>query len=203
MATLGDNSFQHQHAYPVLVLGDSYANRYMQFLQCSTGTGLQCIGGMGFSGANILQLKRALKDADIASLPFCASIIIFIGANNLLKSTPATTFKTQFLSLVKFLSKIFSKSQLVFAELPVFSRFHQDPSFVRSVEATNLFLRSLRSDRVAVVSLPPHLNNEQHFHAFYGRSKRVDGIHLNQLGFEVLTPSLISAIAQWHAKHDH
>lgn len=188
-----------QHAYPVQVLGDSYATRYMKFLEGCTVKSLQCIGGMGISGANIGQLKRALKHTNTASLPFCASIIIFIGTNDLLSSTPATVFKNQFLSLIKLLSKIFAKSQLIFVELPVFPRLQHNPSFTRSVEATNLFLRSLRSDRIAVVTLPPHLNNQQYFHAFYGKSKRRDGIHLNNLGYQELTPYIVSAIVQWHA----
>lgn len=195
------NSFQHQHVYPLRVLGDSYATRYIRFLGETADTDLQCMDGMGISGANILQFKRALKSANLASRPFCANILIFIGANNLLQSTQPKVFKKQVLSLVKLLVKIFPNSQLIFAELPVFPRVQQNPSLIRSIEAANTFLRSLRSDRTAVVSVPPQLTNSKYFHAFYGKSNKRDGIHLNHLGYKELTPCIVSVIRQWHATH--
>lgn len=188
----------HPEPLPVLVFGDSYARRFISFLQTITDSQLQCLGGIGISGATVADLKTALKQSNLSQLPPCNNILIFIGANNVLKSTPPLVFKQQLISVNKYLLRIFPNSFIMFAELPVFPRHKHDPILNRSIKSANTLLRSLSSDRVAAIPIPSQLSHPQYFHSFYPKSKRRDGIHLNASGYGLLLPVITRHILQWH-----
>lgn len=186
----------YRNAVPVLIFGDSYAKRFMDFLRRHPTMDLQCIGGMGISGATVADLKRSIKFFSPTLPASCSNIIVFIGANNILAKSPATEFKQQFIALTKLFKRIFRNFNLFFVELPVFPRIRRSQQLMQSVAATNALLRSLQSSNLTVVYVPSQLQDTKYFHAFYGRSSRKDDLHLNDLGYSLLAPVIRDTIIQ-------
>lgn len=187
---------QNRTTLPVIVIGDSFARRFTTFLRQTPHTELHCLGSLGISGGTIADLKRSLKDMTLSSFPFCNNILLFIGANNLLSNTPLVTIKQQFISLLKFLTRVFPLCVVFLMELPIFPRHRASPDLVQSIQRVNALLRTLQSDRVVPLSLPPQFISPQFFNTFYPKSRRRDGIHFNDAAHAMLVPIVKSAIQQ-------
>jgi lysophospholipase L1-like esterase len=170
----------------IQILGDSYARRFAQYLRqvSKSVDSLHCEWDHGISGARISDLKGYLKgNINIqASIP----LLILIGTNDFLDSIDPRDFKNQFLSLLRLVRRKLPGIVIILATLPQYPRISQDLHAVQTLHLINRFLVTLRSDTTRVIQLAAHLSSPQFFHSYYGASRRVDKIHLNNLGHQTL-----------------
>lgn len=178
------------------VLGDSYAVRFINFFQANPGLAgiLQPVLVKGISGARISDFKVFIK-LNRSVLQEHLPLLIFLGTNDFLADADLVAFKNAFLSFLRRLRLNYPTMVLVFTTLPYYPRIRNvTPAMTRLLQV-NRFLLTLRSNLVKVIELPLELSQFKFFHAYYGNSRRRDGIHFNGDAFQKLIPLIEKALS--------
>lgn len=168
------------YSHSVHILGDSFARRFGVFLKSNQDQEYQIVVRqfIGMSGYTINQLKQHLKLSKITFEPNYP-LAVFIGSNDVLKGGNFPLFKSQYLSLIRFLHRTNPGIRLILNELPSYPRFRSNYSTMQFVCQVNQLISSLGSPSTIVIKSNLIFQHVRYFNRFYGNSARTDGIHLN------------------------
>jgi len=179
----------------IQVLGDSYATRFINFLESGQpGTEkFKCIYGKGISGATVSVLKAYVKTHRTA-LNGTVPLLLFFGTNDYFANVQPIVFKQAVKAFLRFFRTTYPDCTLVFCTLPKYPRVGNSVFHIQRLQKINNFLLTLRSETVRVIKLPDNFSSSDYFHAFYGRSLRRDEMHLNQKAYSELLPILRNSL---------
>ncbi|TLY46912.1 MAG: SGNH/GDSL hydrolase family protein, partial [Gammaproteobacteria bacterium] len=125
-------------------------------------------------------------------------VVLFLGGNDLLRDTPVRSVRLAFRSLLRLFRKKLPGVVLILIKLPAFPRCSGRPRQLESIDQFNTFLSTLKDMRTSVVHLSQELKSTAFFHLYYGRSKRPDGVHLNDEGYRTLVRMLTQELIKRH-----
>lgn len=183
-----------QVSLPLQVIGDSFARRFTDFLKVGSHS-LFSMFSLGISGAKIQDVKYHIKQK---TLPIVVDIplLVLIGTNDFLSGVGPAFFKNQFLSLLRLIRRTYPGIVVILVTLPSYPRVRSNSAAIQELHRINSFLLTLQSESTKVVKLPHYFANLDFFHAFYGKSRRRDGIHFNKLAHQALEPLLLEVYNQ-------
>lgn len=174
------------------LLGDSQLLRAEAELRRHTvHTKYQINSVVAQSGITISQLKFLVKQRQLVLEPGSTSLV-FIGTNDIKQRRTYNQIKTDYLSLVKFLKRrLPTDALLVFTTLPLFPLFSSDPCIASRIFNVNKFIVSTKASNVTYIKWEFRRELQYYFQKCYGNNiRRVDLLHLNQKGFQLLFTAL-------------
>ncbi len=122
--------------------------------------------------------------------------VVFIATNDIQRKYTFDRIKTDFLSLVKFIKKrLPTDALLVFTTLPQFPKYSSNPYVVNQIYHINQLIASVQTPNVTYIQWKFTREIEYYFERCYGNNVyRVDKLHLNRNGFELLCQTLRECI---------
>lgn len=180
----------------IQVLGDSFAKRFMSFLNRpasnAQSSGLRYSYGVGYSGAKVHTIKTFIKSQRVV-FSNADPLLLLLGTNDFLGQTPESVFKNELLSLLRLLRRTNPGIRLILVPLPNYPRARDSKSQER-LNRVNLFFQTLQSTDLKVVKLTIEFSRLDFFHRKYQNSNRRDDIHFNDLAHRALVPLVNQAI---------
>jgi len=175
-----------------ILMGDSILKRVLNsypdlFNECSSDF---TVSGQKISDLKVLvkRLREKVKDA---------FVVLLIGTNNVLKGTPLNDMKIQFRSLLQLFRRL--NARVFVVELPPIAKFGLNSERNSVVKSFNAYLRSCCKNRVSSIALFDDfvVNGEikqDLYCSVYVGTKRVDRIHPNSKGLQIIYDNIIGFI---------
>lgn len=180
-------------------LGSSHSRRLVEHLQRhqrSKSSRLKCVFSFSFGGAQLVDMKRRIKE-ECPPISADFPLIVFIGGNDILQAVPLEQVKNRYKSLIRLLRRRYPDIRLVLTCMPIFPRCQGNFREVSDLENFNKFVASFSNDKTAIVPLNKHVTTSEYFIKRYPHSGRADLLHLNKKGYDVLVGLLSDCLLVW------
>lgn len=177
----------------IQLLGDSQFCRYKNFLLASNHSNINLTLSTVYaiSGSTIAALKHKIKTTR-PNLDPLIPVLLFIGTNDLTKGTQYEGFVNNYLSLLRLLKRLYGFHKLIMMKIPAYPLFSNKQQTLLLIHKINKFLSTLQRDELSILHLPSiNRGNLFYFEQFYGKSHRRDLVHLNNLGFQYISTTLM------------
>lgn len=173
------------------IYGDSQAYRLSVYLKHTYKGKNYCLNTVtAVSGYTISQLKALIKQTR-PEIQAGSVNLLFIGTNDFKAARSFQQIKKDFLSLMSTLQKITpEQARWVLTTIPLFPRFEHNHSIQQTILQFNKLISSIKTRHISYIQLPFKTDKIFYFHRRFRGSGRVDLIHLNNAGFDLLVGQL-------------
>lgn len=179
----------------IQLIGDSLARRFGFFLSRSPRFAgrIRVAADFSVSGLTIGGLKELVKNGTVKLSPQ-HPVLMFIGTNDILRGADSLAVKQQYKSLIRLLRRRFPGIFLIILQVPDFPKIRQDPSALATVAYFNKCVEGFQASDTSVLRVAVPLGEEKYFCKFYGRSRKRDGIHFNDLANAVIRDLVVGCL---------
>lgn len=142
------------------------------------------------SGIKISQLRSLIKQGKI-TIETDSINLVFIATNDVKAGRSFQQLKKDFLALMATLRRVNRKNaRLVLVTIPPFPKFHSHHPILQTIDLLNRLISSVKADNVRYITWQFSRDADYYFEQYYGNTRRVDKIHLNSKGFDLLLQML-------------
>jgi hypothetical protein len=122
-------------------------------------------------------------------------VVLFIATNDIVRATSDNHLHSQYLSLVRLVSRLYRPPKLILIALPPYPRYQNSHVHMQRIVKLNKFIATLQNQAVCVLSLHfPVTGASEFFEKWYSYPRRPDKLHLNSRAFENLTQQLVTIV---------
>lgn len=176
-----------------LLLGDSHAVRFQNFLESQNHSAAQILAAKG--GITVEEGLHLIKSLNFPN-DQAGTVFLSLGSNDILKHKydPVVTHKV-FRSVIRLIKYKIKPKHIYIFKIPLFPRMRHNDAMIRNINNFNSYMSTFNSDHIQSLNIQGITDRvtPKFFQQYYFNGKP-DLIHLNDLGYTKVVQAISDAI---------